>query len=77
MSVSASIDIHLVSRNGERMSTVKVVQTLLDDGWTLDDHGQVSYLPVGDRDDFDFDLSICPLIGNVSIEVKTLERLQT
>jgi len=36
------------------MSPVKVVQTLLDNGWTLNDHGQVSYLLVGDRDDFDW-----------------------
>jgi hypothetical protein len=53
MSVSAAIDLEL-STSSDRVSAKKVLMTLHDFGWSFDDHGNVSYLPVGDQDDFDW-----------------------
>jgi hypothetical protein len=54
MSVSASIQIELKKEILENVSIVKIVHLLLNFGWTLNDHGKTSYLPVGDRDVFDW-----------------------
>jgi len=54
MSVSASIDLQLAVSNRSRLSRVEIVQSFLAFGWTLNDGGGVSYLPVGDDDEFDW-----------------------
>ncbi|GBG56948.1 hypothetical protein SPFL3102_02313 [Sporomusaceae bacterium FL31] len=53
MSVSASIDIKLTVRNGI-ISKVTLIQKLLDFGWTFNDSGKITYLPIGDEDKFDW-----------------------
>lgn len=51
MAVLASIDVNLITSFG-RVSTKKVLMSLYDFGWSFDDHGKVSYLPIGDEDNF-------------------------
>lgn len=54
MSVSASIDIRLGNRKDVPISKTQLIKQLLDFGWTLNDCGEVSYLPIGDEDRFDW-----------------------
>lgn len=53
MSVSASIDINLVQYQ-QRVSLLKVIQYLLEYGWSLDYDGKISFLPIGDDDKFNW-----------------------
>jgi hypothetical protein len=54
MSVDASIDIKFSKSLHENISPIKIIRMLLDYGWTFNDYGKVSYLPVGDNDDYDW-----------------------
>ncbi len=54
MSVSAHINIDLTEYTGTPISSVDKIKALLDYGWTLNDHGLISYLPIGDKDDFNW-----------------------
>jgi len=36
----------------KKMSSIKLIQRLLNYGWDLNDNGKVSYLPLGDNDEF-------------------------
>ncbi len=47
MSDSTSIDIELAKTDSTRVSPSKVIQNLLKHGWTLNDNGQVTFLPIG------------------------------
>lgn len=49
MSVSASIEIELVG-----IDITKTIQALLNNGWTFNDNGHKSYLPIGDNDSWDW-----------------------
>jgi hypothetical protein len=51
MSRSASIDVRIP---GLSSKFEDVVAALLEAGWSYDDHGHISYLPAGDRGDFDW-----------------------
>lgn len=51
MSTSASINIRL---NCEYVSPTKIINIFLDNGWTFNDNGFMSYLPIGDNDDFNW-----------------------
>ncbi|NLW48571.1 MAG: hypothetical protein GXY86_14740 [Firmicutes bacterium] len=51
MSTSASINIRL---NCEYVSPTKIINIFLDNGWTFNDNGFISYLPIGDNDDFNW-----------------------
>jgi len=57
MSVQASIDIKLSKYNQNNQSPIELIKVLLSSGWTLNDHGGISYLPVGDNGDYDWILS--------------------
>ncbi|WP_062269765.1 hypothetical protein [Endozoicomonas arenosclerae] len=50
MSISASIDIQLA----KSFAIPTLIQMFLDAGWTLNDSGKVSFLPIGDVDDFNW-----------------------
>ena len=54
MSVQASIDIEFANLSQNPKSPTDIIKMLLDGGWTLNDNGGISYLPVGDNDDFDW-----------------------
>lgn len=54
MSVSASIDIELAWRKEIVISKVRLIEKLLDFGWTFNDNGQGSYLPIDDKEDFNW-----------------------
>ena len=43
-------------------SKVTIIQKLLDFGWTFNDYGKVSYLPIGDEDNFNWH------IDDISVE---------
>ena len=50
MSVSSSIEISL----SKPLSRLTILQKLEEFGWSYNDQGKVSYLPIGDEDDFDW-----------------------
>lgn len=54
MSVQASIDIEFANLPQNPKSTTDIIKMLLDNGWTLNDNGGISYLPIGDNYDFDW-----------------------
>ncbi|MDS0526552.1 hypothetical protein NNC19_12745 [Clostridium sp. SHJSY1] len=54
MSISASIDVKLARNNNEKISAKKLISILISDKWRLQDNGKISYLPLGDDDDFDW-----------------------
>lgn len=54
MSISASFDFALVSSQAKTISAVDTIQRMLQFGWVLNDGGVVSYLPLGDKDDYDW-----------------------
>jgi hypothetical protein len=56
MSIEASINIKLVelTYENENFSSIKIINLLLNFGWTFNDYGKMSYLPIGDNDNFDW-----------------------
>ncbi len=54
MSVSASIDIMLVNKNKIAVSPVMVIKQLINYGWTLNDNGYTTYLPLDDDDNYNW-----------------------
>jgi hypothetical protein len=54
MSVQASIDIEFSNLPQNYNGPIKFIKLLLNNGWTLNDNGGISYLPEGDNDDFDW-----------------------
>lgn len=53
MSIAASIDITL-SKNLGNTDSVRIIEALLDYGWSIENEGFVSYLPYGDKEDFEW-----------------------
>nr|WP_174506364.1 hypothetical protein [Acinetobacter sp. Marseille-Q1620] len=49
MSVSASIEIQFTHIN-----SIDIVLLLLNSGWTFEDNGHQSYIPIGDNDEWDW-----------------------
>jgi hypothetical protein len=58
MSKSAALEIKLVKYNSKEIMPSDVIQKLLTYGWTLNDGGKVSYLPLGDIDDYNWQSAI-------------------
>jgi hypothetical protein len=54
MSVSASISVQLERRSNEKISAMQLINIFILNNWRLQDNGKVSYLPLGDDDDFDW-----------------------
>lgn len=55
MSISASIAIHLSERSGANLSLPDLFQSFVKGGWDyINSNGQVTILPLGDNDDFDW-----------------------
>lgn len=54
MSVSASIDFKVVDSRGCKIKPVNLIMQLIDFGWNPDFNKVMSYLPVNDEDDFDW-----------------------
>lgn len=52
LSVSSSIDVQLSYHKEIKISKVRLINELVNFGWTFNDNGQVSYLPIGDKDEF-------------------------
>lgn len=50
MSIDSTISIKLTNK----ISAVEIIKSLMTYGWTLNDYGKVSYLPLGDNDDFNW-----------------------
>lgn len=66
MSVSASIDIKLIQRQTHELFSVRIIEKLLNYGWNFRNEGSVSFLPIGDKDDFNWqndDISLDSLIN--------------
>lgn len=54
MSVSANICITLFKNNAKSISALEIIESLCHFGWSLTYNGYISYLKLGDRDDFDW-----------------------
>ncbi len=54
MSVSASIDIKLSEIKRTQISATEIIEVLVSSGWNLFHGEYLSYLPLGDKDDFDW-----------------------
>jgi hypothetical protein len=54
MSISVSIDITLKKSEIEMVSPIKVIETFLRNGWKIRSNEKVTYLPIGDDDNFDW-----------------------
>ncbi|QQZ61568.1 hypothetical protein JI735_02040 [Paenibacillus sonchi] len=55
MSISASINIHLGERSGANLSLPDLFQSFVNEGWDyINSNGEVTILPLGDVDDFDW-----------------------
>ena len=39
---------------GKKLDSLKLVQSLVDSGWSYDDYGMITYLPLDDNDKFDW-----------------------
>ena len=68
MSRFSSIDIMLY---GKRKKIVELISMLLNYGWTLNDYGRVSYLPIGVNGKYDWasdDISKCDLISLIKLK---------
>jgi len=52
--VSRSVSITLTIHRPWHVSRMDVISAMLAGGWRADDHGQICYLPLGDRDDYDW-----------------------
>ena len=50
MSVSTSIEISL----SEQISGMSILRKLVEYGWSYNDHGRVTFLPIGDDDEFNW-----------------------
>lgn len=57
MSISSSIEIAL----SKPVARMIILQKLEEFGWSYNDHGKVTFLPVGDVDDFDWQQECIPL----------------
>jgi hypothetical protein len=51
MSHAAGINITISSST---KSTLELIEVLLNNGWSVKDHGHISYLPLGDEDAFNW-----------------------
>jgi hypothetical protein len=58
MSNTAALEIKLVKYNSTEILPSDVIQKLLTCGWTLNDGGKVSYLPLGDIDEYNWQSEI-------------------
>ncbi len=50
MSTSASINV----RFHNKFNPIELIHSLIEGGWTFNDYGHVSFLPVGDNGDYDW-----------------------
>ncbi|MBE7682941.1 hypothetical protein [Paenibacillus sp. P13VS] len=57
MSISSSIEIAL----SKPVARTIILQKLEEFGWSYSDHGKVTFLPIGDVDDFDWQHECIPL----------------
>lgn len=68
MSVSASIDIQLGKVSNEKISALQVINTFITNKWRIQNDNNISYLPLGDEDSFEWqsdDISVEQLINIV------------
>ena len=75
----ANITIQLPKQKNAYLSGLTVLKTLMNAGWTLNDQGKISYLPLGDKDDFDWhiqeNLSFEELKGILTAKEKAKEAI--
>jgi hypothetical protein len=56
MSVQASLDLNFQDYD-KAITPINLITLLLNNGWSLNDNGRISYLPIGDNYDFDWIIS--------------------
>lgn len=54
MSIFASIDISIASRLGYSITSIDIINTLINNGWKIRNENKIYYLPIGDNDNFDW-----------------------
>ena len=53
MAVTATIDIKLNSKLGN-FSRINIIHAFINYGWSLNDNGRISYLPINDNDEYNW-----------------------
>jgi hypothetical protein len=51
MSISAGLHVRLT---GDGFAATSIIRSLLEAGWSMDDHGTINILPFGDDDSYDW-----------------------
>lgn len=77
MSISASIDLAVSSRKFPKTSAIEILESLLKFGWTFNDSGRKSYLPLGDKDDFNWQMEDISSERLMSILIKKEQQNET
>ena len=54
MSMQANITLYLVKNVPSKITALRIIEVLMNAGFTLNDYGKISYLPFGDIDNFDW-----------------------
>lgn len=54
MSVDASIDIKLARKDNKKILAVDLIESLIKGKWRVYNNKKIGYIPLGDKDDFDW-----------------------
>jgi len=54
MSISASIDLKLISKSNSNFSSKQVINEMVAKGWKIEKNNKIFYLPLGDDDLYDW-----------------------
>lgn len=54
MSIAASIDVKLENFHKKTTPIFEIIDVLINHGWTFNENKYITYLPFGDKDDFDW-----------------------
>lgn len=76
MSITASIDINLKNNNNKLIPSIEIIRVLINNGWTLVHNNYVSYLPLGDKDSYDWQDSQNMNIDDLAVTFYKKERAE-
>lgn len=54
MSLDTSINIKLVRKGDKKIDSIILIKDLISGGWNIINHNSISYLPIGDNGDYDW-----------------------
>jgi hypothetical protein len=63
-----------ISMSSNTKSTIELIEILLNNGWSVKDHGHISYLPLGDKDTFNWQHAAIPSWPKIVETLKQKEK---